>query len=288
MLDGSNLTARISAALTDAKYTDALVLLSEMRIRNETPSLGALCRWVRSLDVVSGLERSPSNAIQAHTPKNQQLLRVLDAILRVTGPVDENLAPPVLRKGPIAVHQTWDLYDPAVPRRPTRAKVLDRSLFASTPTSLESRFRILETIPGSERKPPNHHPAVLFTSEDNTIPLAPLPSSPTAHHHSQVPNLTLIKDILTPKECEDIIAAAESLGFLPDAPITVEGDEGSVLAHNFYWMVDQAFHGALWARVVPFVPNTINGKQVRGINRRFRMYRYVPGAEYRCHIGKCI
>jgi hypothetical protein len=53
--DSKNLTNRISAALTDGKYTDALILLAEMRIRGEAPKLGALCRWVRDLDVVSGL-----------------------------------------------------------------------------------------------------------------------------------------------------------------------------------------------------------------------------------------
>jgi hypothetical protein len=39
----------------DAKYMEALILLAEMRIRKDTPTLGALCRWVRTLDVVSGL-----------------------------------------------------------------------------------------------------------------------------------------------------------------------------------------------------------------------------------------
>jgi hypothetical protein len=74
--------------------------------------------------------------------------------------------------------------------------------------------------------------------------------------------------------------------FIPDAPMRPQGEDTSVLAHNFYWIVDQAFHDKLWDRVKAFVPESVAGKQVRGINRRFRVYRYVPGAEYRCHIGK--
>jgi hypothetical protein len=74
--------------------------------------------------------------------------------------------------------------------------------------------------------------------------------------------------------------------FIPDAPIKPEGEDISVLAHNFYWVVDQAFHDALWERVAPFVPKMVGGKKARGLNRRFRVYRYVPGAEYRCHIGE--
>ena len=65
-----------------------------------------------------------------------------------------------------------------------------------------------------------------------------------------------------------------------------QGEDTSILAHNFYWVVDTAFHDKLWERVKAFVPAEKEGKRVRGINRRFRVYRYVPGAEYRCHIGE--
>ena len=74
--------------------------------------------------------------------------------------------------------------------------------------------------------------------------------------------------------------------FIPDAPMRPQGEDTSILAHNFYWIVDQAFHNKLWDRVKAFVPENVGGRKVRGINRRFRVYRYVPGAEYRCHIGK--
>jgi hypothetical protein len=104
--------------------------------------------------------------------------------------------------------------------------------------------------------------------------------------HPVVPNLHLLKDVLSPEECTQIIAAAETIGFTPDAPIRAEGEESSVLAHNFYWIVDEPFCSKLWGRVSPFMPTNVAGKKARGINRRFRVYRYVPGAEYRAHIGK--
>jgi hypothetical protein len=76
----------------------------------------------------------------------------------------------------------------------------------------------------------------------------------------------------------------ESVGFLPDAPIQDAGSDSSILAHTVCWVVDQAFHDRLWSRVRPHVPDHVSGKKARGINRRFRVYRYVPDAEYRCHI----
>lgn len=99
-----------------------------------------------------------------------------------------------------------------------------------------------------------------------------------------MPNLRLIKDVLSPEECTSIIAAGETVNFIPDAPLRPQAEDTSVLAHNFYWLVDQAFHDKLWERVKPFVPQAVAGRKARGINRRFRVYRYVPGAEYRCHI----
>ncbi|THY63307.1 prolyl 4-hydroxylase [Aureobasidium pullulans] len=282
--EGTNLTARISGALTDAKYTDALILLSEMRIRGETPKLGALCRWVRDLDVVSGLAMQPEGVSKVAVPrsaKDKELLCVLDAVLRVTGPTDTNTKDALDSADPIALQQVWNLRD-KTPQQ-TRQSVLDKSIFSNCPQDLRDRFRIIETTTGPNRKPPNLHPAVLYASKDDAILLGDAPET-TVFKHPVVPNLRLIKDVLNPSECTSIIAAAETIEFIPDAPIRDDGQETSILAHNFYWIADQAFHDKLWERVRPYVPEESQGRKVRGINRRFRVYRYVPGAEYRCHI----
>ncbi|KIM74773.1 hypothetical protein PILCRDRAFT_14091, partial [Piloderma croceum F 1598] len=47
---GSSLTSRISSALSGNRWTDAKVLLAEMRIRKQRPKLGALQRWTRECD----------------------------------------------------------------------------------------------------------------------------------------------------------------------------------------------------------------------------------------------
>ena len=286
--EGANLTARISAALTDARYLDARILLSEMRIRNETPSLGALCRWVRTLDVISGLSihvRVPEHSIAGSNADNAPLIEVLDAILRVTGgPMDTTAHGISTPAGHISLQETWDLRGDPEPTMAVRKQLADGSLLAGCPPNLKASFRAIETTPGPERKPPNLHPAILFASNDNTIPLGPPPQT-SVHTHPLVPNLRLIRDVLSPAECASIIAAGETMEFIPDAPLRPQGEDTSVLAHNFYWIVDEAFHDKLWERVKAFVPGEKEGRRVRGVNRRFRVYRYVPGAEYRCHIG---
>jgi hypothetical protein len=282
----TNLTARISGALADEGYTEARILLAEMRIRGNKPKLGALCRWVRDIDAVSGLAEQIDGSGAKRTAKEEELLVVLDAILRLTGPIDYTADGP-LASGPMIPRKEWDLRDGKM-RRAIYDSVLDRSIFACFPADIKSEFRIIERTPGLQRKPPNLHPAILHASKDDAILLSPNPPKSSHHTHPIIPNLHLLKDILSPEECRQIIAAAEMIGFTPDAPIRAEGEESSILAHNFYWIVDEAFCGKLWGRVEAFVPKKVGGKKVRGLNRRFRVYRYVPGAEYRAHIGKSL
>ncbi|KAJ5116786.1 hypothetical protein N7456_001134 [Penicillium angulare] len=281
--EGANLTARITGALADKKYLDAKILLAEMRLKGEEPKIGALCRWVRDLDVVSGLSTNPDavdHVATKRTSEDLELLAVLDAVLRVSTPID--ISPKaVFSTQPIGFQSIWDLR-PKSPPLEIYASVLDKSILESAPSS-PSALRIIETTPGPLRKPPNHHPAILYTTAPNAVPLAPVGPSITYHPHPAVPGLGMAMNVLTPEECKAIIAAGEKVNFIPDVPMREDGDM-SVLAHNFYWIIDTTFHDMLWARISSYVPQSINGRKVRGVNRRFRVYRYVPGAEYRCHI----
>ena len=282
--ENASITSKISAALADGAYTEARISLAEMRIRKQTLKLGALCRWVRDLDVVSGLAEQLDEEAVGRTAAEEELLVVLDSILRLTGPIDYTTeVSDQLESGPIILRRVWNLRDFA-PRRETYRTVVDRTIFSSLPANIGSAFRVIETTPGALRKPPNMYPATLYTSRDNAVELSTNAPNTMHHKHPIVPNLHLIKDALSSSECEQIIAAAETVGFAPDAPVRSDGEDSSVLAHNFYWVVDQPFCAKLWNRVAPFVPEEVDGKRVRGVNRRFRVYRYVPGAEYRAHI----
>ena len=278
----ANITGRISAALSAADHIGARVLLAEMRIRNEELKLGALCRWVRDLDVISGLSPKPDGVDGERSAKNEEKLCLLDSILRVVGPVDDNVDAITRPRSPICLQKLWDLSGSS-PRHQVYDSVLDKTIFESAPASLRSSLRIIETTPGPLRKPPNNYPGILYTSSPNAIPLSASSPDITHYTHPCVPRLSIAANVLTATECKAIIAAGESVNFLPDAPICEDGNT-VVLAHNFCWIVDKAFHDAFWSRIARFVPASVDGRLVRGLNRRFRVYRYVPGAEYRCHI----
>ena len=91
----------------------------------------------------------------------------------------------------------------------------------------------------------------------------------------------MLESVLTPCECDRLIAAAETCSYQPDEPIQGQPGE-STLAHACVWMVDQALSNTIFDRVKAHLP-TFNSSEVGqefnpiGLNRRFRFYRYVPG-----------
>ncbi|GAA5901602.1 uncharacterized protein JCM6883_000274 [Sporobolomyces salmoneus] len=264
---GSSLTSRISEALSSGRHTDALVLLSELRIRKLPLPLGSLNRWVRECDAASRSDGSFGDA---------QVLRVLDSILRCTYDVDELLQPPVVKKDEW-VHRelsglnVWkEIQEGSLPK-PEEKEVLTQ------------RFRLLHTTPGPQRLPPNQYPALLFHSHHDAIPLSSIPSIVSAS--VPVPGVDgamMLTDVLSQTECREILSSAESVGFHPDQPIADRS--ASVLAHNLYWLADEGFLEKFVKRFLHLVPQEIHGGKVKGINPRFRVYRYVPGAIYRPHI----
>lgn len=154
-----------------------------------------------------------------------------------------------------------------------------------------SSFRIVAHQKGPLRRTPNLHDFTLYLSNPGTIRLSyedNLSSQPPVERIEMphVPGAFLLKDVLTRKECHQMISAAESVGFTPDVPMVGSAAESiSVLAHNFFWMADDQLLGHIFNRCKDHFPETSgDGHGAVGINSRWRVYRYVPGAIYRSHI----
>jgi hypothetical protein len=136
--------------------------------------------------------------------------------------------------------------------------------------------------------------SVLFAPRDNehnTIKKTPIP---------YVQGTFLLENVLSPHECNRMIAAAEMAGYSPDEPLAGQPG-GSVLAHACVWVVDHQMERIIFDRVKDFLPSYKEPKSKKlqsskdedqgteschplGVNRRFRFYRYVPGRYYRPHI----
>ncbi|KAF9479132.1 hypothetical protein BDN70DRAFT_879108 [Pholiota conissans] len=276
---GNSLTSRISSALVDHRHIDALVLLAEMVIREQVPKLGALQRWVRECDAVLTPKMSQE--------EENRVWQVLDAILRTTQPemiTEANSSGNAMLEPGKRLRWYTPFTVETGPAEKEPKPVNSDEISAAAAVVLQP----LQTTPGPERRPPNKHPAVIWYSPPDTFPL--IPSSertrqPRRHELPGVPGAFIINDALEKFECEALVKAAETVGLIPDEPIAGSATQlSSVLAHNLIWLADTTFITTLYERLVHLLPQTVHGGAVKGINSRFRLYRYRPGALYRPHI----
>ncbi len=100
------------------------------------------------------------------------------------------------------------------------------------------------------------------------------------------PLVVTVEDVLSPRECQQLIARIEAAG-PTDAPITTSA--GFVMRpdirNNTRVMFDDvALAATLFERVRAHVPERLEGDwQVCGANERLRCYRYEPGQYFAPH-----
>lgn len=99
------------------------------------------------------------------------------------------------------------------------------------------------------------------------------------------PHVFTVPEVLTAAECESTIARAESEGF-EEAPINAVGGTRIVrdTRNNDRVMIDdEGLAADLWARIRDETPIMLDGRQARGLNERFRFYRYTRGQQFDWH-----
>ena len=94
-----------------------------------------------------------------------------------------------------------------------------------------------------------------------------------------------VQGLLTPAECQQLVARTEEHGFA-EAPIStpmgfVRLD--SVRNNTRVMFDDPGFAQTLWSKVGPFVPAQLGDHRAVGLNERFRVYRYQPGQYFKLH-----
>lgn len=281
---GVSLSGQISDALTDECFDEALLLLGEMRSKAAFPKLGALQRWVRMCDAAS-----------ADGTRNARVMKVLDAILRTADPglvgalaqsqLSEAGAAVVV--GGVRLLGSWD----PLPHRAQQGgfEQLGRAV-CPTPEDLakfQPHMSVIYSEQGADRRPPNQYPMTIFTNSPTMLDYSPAITT-TRVSVSDVPNAFLLQDLFSLEECRQLLLGCESAGFTPDLPLSADAGN-SILAHNVFWLSDPLLTSTMEARALRFMPQTMVDDDgvhgvLDGINPRWRVYRYVPGAVYRPHI----
>jgi len=94
-----------------------------------------------------------------------------------------------------------------------------------------------------------------------------------------------VAGVLSSDECTELIALAEVHGFEIATINTRHGAEVDADFRNNDRVIldDPALADQLWVRISSVVPPLLAGRQARGVNERFRFYRYVPGQKFAWH-----
>jgi len=105
----------------------------------------------------------------------------------------------------------------------------------------------------------------------------------------QVPGAFQLLNVLTAEECEALINITETLGYLPDAAVSLPREVRH--NHNLTWVVDEMTDQLIWQRCAqlfkasysPVNENLYEGLEAVGLNARFRFYRYEEGDYFKFH-----
>lgn len=224
-------------------------------------------------------------------------IRLLEAVMRVmqtnfapksASMLQSSLGPPTEAHdaSPAASALRYPHIPPAIHlvHRPPFAPALSQPLSSSIicfPQSYSPFIRVVSNVPGPQRRPPALHDLNIFATQADTIrfdscnllppKLVPVPG---------VAGAFLILNVLSRSECDQLIACASTMGYTPDA---VDGID------NVVWLADASLLDPITERVQQLMP-VLGGRAGSasetfcGINARWRLFKYSPGAVYRPHI----
>ncbi len=149
-----------------------------------------------------------------------------------------------------------------------------------TSTALQD-FHVVALEPGAE------HPALPSWASRRENPAALAASAPlpvTRRALPGVPGAFQLANVLSKDECLRLIALSESLGYLPDAAVSLPRS----IRHNdnIVWIVDDCTERLIWRRVAAACGDEdgiFGGDGGVGLNQRFRFYRYGEGDFFQPH-----
>ena len=96
-----------------------------------------------------------------------------------------------------------------------------------------------------------------------------------------VPGAFQLENVLSPREVAQLVDAAEAMGFHPDSPVSLPRSVRH--NHNVNWVVSETIDATLWERSRHLITERVDGQVARGINARFRFYRYTKGDYFSPH-----
>ena len=137
------------------------------------------------------------------------------------------------------------------------------------------------------REPGAEHPALPTWANDASNPADLAVNSANVVERREidaVPGAFQLLNVISTAECQRFIELTESLGYLPDAAVSLPRSIRH--NHNVTWVVDESTIDILWQRCAGLMtgnPDLFAGKRAVGLNARWRFYRYQHGDFFKPH-----
>jgi hypothetical protein len=126
-------------------------------------------------------------------------------------------------------------------------------------------------------------PLPLWTDQPGEFnPFDSSPSEPaTRINVPEVPGAFQLLNVLSQHEADNIVIMAEKLGFHQDSPVSLPYE----IRHNgnMNWVVSDFIDAEIWKRSKELITESFNSKSAKGLNARFRFYRYGIGDFFKLH-----
>jgi hypothetical protein len=125
-------------------------------------------------------------------------------------------------------------------------------------------------------------PLPTWTDDGDAIDFNSGPEEPLSRIEvPHVPGAFQLLNVLNTDEADAFIDQAEQLGFHKDSPVSLPYS----IRHNdnLNWVVSEKIDQSIWQRSEKYVTEKVNGQTAKGINARFRFYRYSIGDFFKPH-----
>lgn len=309
---------RISSAFRANNWHLALKELHAMRVDGtEKPKLGTIQRWVRDCDLarMSNHTAEGENLCWLLLDATMRLQGIPSSCNSGDSSGGSSDSSGVVGDGPVPTvavvtrhpvfctsGTTAAVTVPSQTRVPTAAATAggDRgnptctssSAVTSKPAALtvpsaefiRSRLSVLLCVPGPQRRPPSTIDLNIYQLAPGTMTFDHLSGhavpAPRRLDVPSLPSVFLMENILSRGDCRRLIAAAEAIGYVPDAADGID---------NIQLYADDSLLLPVFDRCRALLPPTLVGgggaeNRLVGINARWRLFRYYENAVYRPHI----
>ncbi|KAJ3381662.1 hypothetical protein HDU92_005209 [Lobulomyces angularis] len=273
----NKINLKITNLLEEKHFNKAIFQLKLNYLNNI--KLGTVQRWIRLASL--------NNSITARTnEESTEYYRLLDMIIRVSDPSqifaledseDFHMEYPSLRRFQPFLIPVNSVID---------NKATDTNNMNDLKCSSNLNFNFKLLISEKNLKMETH--IKIFTL-DNSISHDIFDQN--YHYDRMIKKLTLpfvqksfiLTNVFTKRECENLLIASDSIGYVDDfgysfSPDASEGAAGCV------WLMEDNLMNPIFERVKQLLPQELNDKALTGLNARFRFYRYSKNALYRPHV----